>query len=39
MCGEWALIEEFRDLDVKIKSFSDGSMLAGKLVFEPVLIQ
>lgn len=38
MCGEWAVIDEFRDLDVEIEFVRDRVMMAPISVFEPVLI-
>ena len=39
MCGQWALVEEFRDLDVENEFVNDIVMLAAMSVFQPQLIQ
>ena len=39
LCGEWALVETFRDLDVEIEFVSEKVMMAAMSVSEPQLIQ
>lgn len=38
ICGRWALVEEFMDLDVEIEFVNDMVMVAVVSVFEPQLI-
>lgn len=39
LCGEWTLVEQFRDLNVEVEFVTDRVMTASMSVFEPQLIQ